>query len=662
MNTTSSRHWRVAIAALLLIAWALRLHALPSVPPGLSHDEAANGHDSAAILRGVHRLYFPVGYGREPLYTYSVAAVTALLGQSIFTLRFTSVLWSVATWLLTVALARRWWGRGAALCTGAALALGFWPLMLARVGLRAVTLPPLLAASALAYDHATRARTQRRAWPGYGVAGLCLSLSLYTYMASRGMPLLYLSLLAALGLLDRATLRHVWAGTLAVVVIAGLVSAPLFLYLHAHPELEQRIAQLGGALTAARAGDFAPLWANVTGTLPMLLWRGDPHWIYNVGGRAALEPFIVFGFLVGLGVTLARPRDGRNVFALLWLAGGLAPALITAPDYSTLHAIAALPPTFLLAGRGLAALWQHAPHRARPWIAGALAAGFLITGADATRAYFVTWGQSELVRTLYHHHVVELGRHLETLREPLPVVITSLTPGEFHDPYVIEVTLRRDDLAIHWVDGSGALFYPAEAARLYVESQTPLTPELRPDFSVAVLDTVATGNYQGFNWDANTSWATLTSGMARTARIAPGDPPPSAPHEPAVLPLTYGETVTLRGVRLSPEAPPPGDVLTVITAWQVAAPYPEELVLFAHLLSPEGDLIAQVDRLDAPNWQWQPGDRFVQLHRLALPSNLPPGEYALALGFYRRSDSARLGIGETTITRAILPFAVRGNE
>lgn len=631
---------------------------LEAVPPGLSHDEAANGHDSAAILRGVHRLYFPVGYGREPLYNYSLAAVTAFLGQSIFTLRFTSVLWSLATWTLTVALARRWWGRGAALCTGAALTLGFWPLMLARVGLRAVTLPALLAASALAYDHAARAR--RRAWLGYGLAGLCLGLSLYTYMASRGMPLLYLGLLAALALLDRGTLRRIWAGTLAVVLIAGLVSAPLFLYLHAHPELEQRIAQLGGALTAARAGDFAPLWANVTGTLPLLFWRGDPHWIYNLGGRAALEPFLTLGFVLGLGVTLARPRDGRNLFALLWLAGGLAPALLTAPDYSTLHAIAALPPVFLLVGRGLDALWRRASQRARPWLGVTLAAGFLLTGGDALHAYFVTWGQSEHVRTLYHHHVVELGRHLETLRAPMPVVITSLTPGEFHDPYVIEVTLRRDDLPLRYANGSGALFYPTGPARLYVASQSPLAPELHPAFSAAVPDATITGGYQGFsfNWDADTSWDALTAEMARTVFIAPGDPPPSAPHQPAELPLIYGGTVALQGYRLTPAAPRPGETLTVLTAWEVATAYPEELVFFTHLLSPAGDLVAQVDRLDAPNWQWQPGDRFVHLHRLTLPADLPPGEYALALGFYRRSDGTRLFIEEATITRALIPMAL----
>ena len=66
--------WEWALLALILcLALALRLWRLDSVPPGLTHDEASNGHDAAAVLRGVRPIYFTVGYGHEPLYPYSVA-------------------------------------------------------------------------------------------------------------------------------------------------------------------------------------------------------------------------------------------------------------------------------------------------------------------------------------------------------------------------------------------------------------------------------------------------------------------------------------------------------------------------------------------------------------------------------------------------------------
>ena len=219
--------WWSSITLLLLVAFVLRVGGLENVPPGLTHDEASNGHDSAAILQGIHRIYFPVGYGHEPLYNYSVAATTLLLGQSIFTLRLTSVGWSLLTWVLTVALARRWWGRRAALFTAAALTVGFWPLMMARLGLRAPTLPPLLAASALAYDHAFTSTKRKTAWAAYLLSGLFLGAGFYTYMASRGMPVLYLAFLIALAITDRRKLRQVWAGTLVVVGTAVLVGLPV---------------------------------------------------------------------------------------------------------------------------------------------------------------------------------------------------------------------------------------------------------------------------------------------------------------------------------------------------------------------------------------------------------------------------------------------------
>ena len=71
-----SPRWEWGLLVLVLcLAAALRLWRLDSVPPGLTHDEASNGCDAAAVLRGIRPIYFTVGYGHEPLYPYSVALV-----------------------------------------------------------------------------------------------------------------------------------------------------------------------------------------------------------------------------------------------------------------------------------------------------------------------------------------------------------------------------------------------------------------------------------------------------------------------------------------------------------------------------------------------------------------------------------------------------------
>jgi len=672
--------WWAAVVPLLILAFGMRVWDLTEVPPGLTHDEASNGHDAAAILEGEHRLYFPVGYGHEPLYNYSVAAATLLLGQSIFTLRITTVAWGVAQIILTVALSRRWWGRRAALATLGAYAVSFWALMLSRVGLRAPALPALLAASVLAYDHATEAPARSRAWASYAVSGLLLGASLYTYMASRGMPLLYVVSLLGLAITDRVRLRRVWRGTLVVLVTAAIVAAPLFLYLQANPHLELRIGQLGSAITALVHWDVRPLWANVRASWPMLIFLGDPQWLYNIAGRPGLElvPAVLFG--TGVAVALKRWRDRRSQLLLIWLAGGMAPALLAPVEYNLLHAIAAMPPALLAIGLATQAIPASATvylrrfRRTRPWLAyaihGWVALAFLMTLGEAAHAYFVTWANNRNVRVAYHHHVVALGRHLDDQDDTRPVVMTSLYPGEYHDAYAMEVTLRREDLSLRWADGRDALFVPATEARLFVEQQTRppdvlwalIEPDLAPLTTLAFREDDIPSRVDGYTWAAPAGWARITDALSRGLMAQAGDPPPASEHVVIEAPTSFGNTVSLEGYTYGARPLVPGSRLTLLTAWTVSAATDAELVIFAHLLHGDGTLVTQDDRLAAPSWQWQAGDRFIHLHRLDLPADLAPGTYHIAVGLYDRVSSLRPALapvsGRADPTRALISLEV----
>jgi len=754
---TKTLHWWAAIVVLLILAFGTRVWNLSSAPPGLTHDEASNGHDSAAILEGEHRIYFPVGYGHEPLYNYSVALTTLLLGQSIFTLRITTVAWALALYTLTAALARRWWGRQATVVVLAAYCAGFWALMLSRVGLRAPTLPALLTGSVLAYDHAIHPRSGRRGRPWYALSGLLLGASLYTYMAGRGMPLLYVVFLIALAVTDRSALRRVWAGTLALIVIALLVSAPLLLYLRANPELEQRIGQLGAAITALGQGQWRPIWTNISAGLPMLFTSADPRWLYNIAGRPGLEPLLALLFIIGLGRSLSDLRTGRGnadtpephrdesrcykitpdesgskaqnislltrfigccclarglhpraastantcehrshnptrstardltqlarhraILLLTWIAGGLAPALLTPVDYNLLHAIAAMPAVMLTVAAGatgisgrLAARLDH--HRRLRTAAAAIAiVAFAATLAGTTHAYFVTWTENRNVHVAYHQHVVALGRYLDAQIDGRTVVVTSLYPGEVHDPYTMEVTLRRRDLSLRWADGRDALFLPSGDTRLVVEEQTQppaelwtwLSPDLTPLVTLRFREDDIPAIVRAYSWDAPASWERLTGNLSRAVRVQSGDPPPAVAHVAAEAPVGFAATVTLTGYQWDMTTVDPGVTLDLLTAWEVDAATDLDLVIFAHLLAEDGNLVTQDDRMAAPSWQWQPGDRFVHLHRLPLPVDLAPGSHAIALGLYDRVTLTRLPIQtelcctDPPATRLLLPLEV----
>jgi hypothetical protein len=529
------RGWEaLALIAVLVAAIAFRTWRLDSVPPGLTHDEASNGHDAAAVLRGVRPIYFTVGYGHEPLYPYSVALSMALLGTTDLSLRLTTVMWGAALILLNYLIARRLFGAMPALIAAAWMAVSFWCVMTSRVGLRAVTAATTFAASAYAFWRAiplsrsagegqgstTGSSLTPRGWPWWVASGVFLGASFYTYMASRVMPAVYVLFLAYLlalhalgrggraramvgdggmpwgasrgsdgaeGDLDRAPWRHLLVGVAILFLVAATLAAPLAHYLVTHPEAEQRVEQLSGPINDALHGRFAGLWGRVSRSLLMFTIQGDPLWLYNIPGRPLLDVAGGAFFYAGLLVCLWRWRDPRYVFLLLWLLVGVGPALVTGPDATTLRSITAQPVIFIISAVGLATVVRFLYRRCGRWgraaTAGVLATLLLVTGVRTAHAYFGVWAQHRDVRVAYHHALVEEAHYLDAQAVGGTVALSSIYPGRFHDPYTMEVTLHREDLSLRWFDGRHALVFPAEGQiRVIIPAIAPLDEVLTPLF------------------------------------------------------------------------------------------------------------------------------------------------------------------------------------
>lgn len=100
----------------------------------------------------------------------------------------------------------------------------------------------------------------------------------------------------------------------------------------------------------------------------------------------------------------------------------------------------------------------------------------------------------------------------------------------------------------------------------------------------------------------------------------------------------------LLGYALS-QTPARSTLLDLYTYWQVESDVTRDGVLFLHVISPDGRLVAQDD--NPPEYgkrstlTYRPGDGIAQLHRFALPFDLPGGEYKLYAGIYNRSDIVR---------------------
>jgi hypothetical protein len=113
--------------------------------------------------------------------------------------------------------------------------------------------------------------------------------------------------------------------------------------------------------------------------------------------------------------------------------------------------------------------------------------------------------------------------------------------------------------------------------------------------------------------------------------------------------LRMGDRLWLVGYRPArPLEVGPGDVLAFSLFWRAERPVEQDYVVFAQLLDEEGRLCAQVDRPPVagfrPTRTWEPSEVIRDNYGLAVPSNLPPGQYRLIAGLYLPSSAERLPV------------------
>ncbi|MFW6069964.1 MAG: phospholipid carrier-dependent glycosyltransferase [bacterium] len=648
-DVSKLRRW-LPLILLLLIAFFLRSHQLLEIPPGLTHDEANHGREAVNILAGQLALFFPLNYGSEPLYSYTVAGHMLLLGRGLLALRLVNVFFG----LLAVAATYRWGrlalGRRTALLGAALMALSFWPLASSREALRAGMMPFFTAGSAIFFwlmlrrgREGERQSRARLLWLLLGFT-ICLTATLYNYLAARVVWLIFPAFLLYLGLWRRPLLRRVWRPSVVGMGLAALAVTPMFLYLQRHPEAQTRLQMFGSTLQKLQEGELGPLLENAGSAFLAFFWPGygDQFLAYNIPGRPVFDAVSAILFLVGIGLCLWRWRRPAHAFLLLWFVVGIAPSLITGPTANTTRNVGAMPAAFLLPAVGFVALAQQVGGRlrtrARAAVVALAVAWLAVAGWITIDDYFVQWAQSPHVRGAYQHILVS---QLQLLDEETagggtsnePVVISSVYPGPAHNPS-IALVLAEEPQRLRWVDARQGLIVPAQEARLLAPSSTPLHP-------------------------AFARWAD----PLETHRLREDDLDPSfgvyalqrAGEQEAAEGALFGRdapALALRDARWLVEAWQPGAVAELLTVWDVHDPAgvgpivpavnATDVVLFTHVLDRSGQILAQQDRSDAPSASWRAGDVVLQVHQLAVPEGTEPGEYETVVGLYDRQSGQRL--------------------
>ncbi len=654
-RTTPSRRglfWCV-VTLVILVAAVLRFSELGAVPPGLAHDEVANWLIARRILSGDHAIYFTEAYGHEPLYQYIQAATVALLGDHWLGLRYPSAALGLLGLAVTIALARRLFGRQVSLLTGAWMALSFWPVFYARVALRAILLPLVAGLSLLFIVRAldrpgTEARRMLRS--DWVLGGLFLGVSAYTYMASRILPLIYVVFWAYL-LLVHQPARRQWREMLVAIGVAMLVASPLILWLAAHPGAEYRIAEVREPLDRLLSGDPGPALRNLAANLAFFTVKGDPLPRQNMPGRPVfVDPVSVLLFTVGVLIAawraVSRRPDYRYGVLLIWLLGALGPSVVTTMPPSSIRDILGLNVTFIFPalaaveiGRAVRgrALARPRLARALPLVLGCLA--LLPAGILTVRDYFFRWPRHSVVRFDYQVGLTDIGRHLDALPTSAGSTVGGLSIHTMDGPSLALAT-RSDANDVRLCDTRQTLVLAAaDDAWLFVPDVVPLDSALRDQLLVwgGYTETVAS-SFIAYRLPGGLQ-APLDVLAESPGRVALPD------GSDAGLPASFENHLAFLGYRWLATDAGPGQSLELLTYWRVRETPQTRLKVFVHLTTAQSDVpFAQHDGLAMSNARWFAGDLVIQKHVIPWPDDTPSGSYRVQLGVYDVATWRRLDV------------------
>ncbi|RJQ37803.1 hypothetical protein C4552_00190 [Candidatus Parcubacteria bacterium] len=375
--TPLSRKTVVLLIAVLALAAFFRLWQLPTIPPGLYPDEAANGNNAVEALHtGDFGVFYPENNGREAFFINVQALSIAVFGPDPWALRLVSALVGILTVAAVFFLGRelfrpavgvperRWFGipehDWIGLAAAFFVATSFWHINFSRIGFRAILVPLLSALGMALLLRSLRTGSIIAA----ALAGFVLGLGLHTYIAFRFMP--FIAAVPAIW-----ALWLWWRGrkaqpcvpcVLALVAFAALIAvAPLILYFAGHPaDFTGRGHQVSIFSAERPLQEFVK--SNIL-TLGMLHIWGDCNPRHNFACRPELDPivgaFFLFGAYFAVRSLWKKPGIQKLPAALLiwWFLVMMLPATLTREGLPhALRAIGMIVPTMLLAAWGFIGL------------------------------------------------------------------------------------------------------------------------------------------------------------------------------------------------------------------------------------------------------------------------------------------------------------------
>ena len=591
------------------LAFALGTFALDA--RALWGDEAfsvwASKQSALALIGGLD--------AQPPLYHLALGLARALWGETVFAVRFLSVICAV---LLVAVGARLGWQIGgpcAAMPVAGLLALS--PLLLYYAQEARMYAPGALLAGAamlVARERLLTACPSVLSWAGYAVLALSALLTHY-YTAG---VLLINGLATGIAALRR---RRLWAWLITHAAIAALFLA-WFL------GLQSRYV----ARSAAGAGRIVPSVEDIA----LNFGVGINGLLFGMRASESTTP-IALG-LFGLAVLGAlRYRQGDAMLIVGWVAASLSLVSLTAArsgivgDFNPRYYLFALLPLTLAAAGWLG---RGTPRAAWLRVVAALP-GLAMAGAAAVglgQLFDLSWQKSR-----YDALVATIRARAEAGDAVVMVNSDQFALLDYYGPLELPTWIVGNDLLSKAPDEVKQMLirFAADKRRIWlVNYGWAMLLGPRSPVEEALAARGARVAAEGFQ-DAALALYDL--------QVAAGEGPFEA-HS-----VRFGGQITLIGLRSRAQHYAPGQAVTLDLVWRAERKPEADYTVFMHLR--RADDGAQIAALDsppqhgtAPTSGWSPGQVITETRAVPIPPDALAGEYHVVIGLYQYPSFERLAI------------------
>ncbi|MBI3913419.1 MAG: glycosyltransferase family 39 protein [Chloroflexi bacterium] len=635
------------VAAIFGSAAFLRLYRLDQLPPGLHYDEAFNATMAQHVLTGVERpIFFSQDLTEEPLAIYVTALSFAIFGASPFSLRLVSAFAGIAGVVALYVLARAVFrSRGVGALAAGVLAILYWHVNFSRLGMEPIFAPLMMTLCVLflwrglckpgvhsavsgvrcptSNFQSSASAVTRHVSPAarhFILAGLFLAATQYTYKAALFFPGVIAAVLVTEILLDRTILSRFSRPFALFAFVAFLAFMPLGLYFAAHPsEFLERPNSV--AISPAALSDNA---VQVAG---MFFVRGDANPRSNLPDRPALDPFLAIGFVAGIIACIANWRRREARVILLWLVVMVLPSVFTdfAPHFG--RSIGATPAIALAVAYGFKVLFGIASHqkslRITYYVLFSL--GLTFSAVSTYRDYFDIWGARTGNFDSFDVGILQLGQKLAA--RPADERI-YFTPTE-NDHYTIRFGLNGRAAA--GFDARRALVLPPGGERAAYGILTRDDARTLARLTAIYPSGAITDRIFDFT---NQPYAVIFRATG-APQIAPQN----------FAGARFGDEIEMLGYDWTRD----GEAIALTIYWESIAETRADFTTFVHLSdATSGQVWAQDDarpgRGTYPTPRWRTGEIVMDEYRLALPRDLPRGEYQIGMGLYVLETGVRVPV------------------